>query len=94
MTMCEIIRSRTCSGIVLVIGIIITVIGIVFDWINFSEMLKNVDLLNDAKKAKTVNECNIQLQTYTWFFFAFALLKIVASVIEIPVDVYRLGCLA
>ncbi|XP_060586539.1 uncharacterized protein LOC132742219 [Ruditapes philippinarum] len=87
--MCECLQSRTCKGILLVLGIVFTVVGIVFDWMNFCEMKTNVDLLHDAKKDKPVNECKIQLQTYTWVYFAFVLLKLVISVIEIPVDIYR-----
>lgn len=87
--MCECLQSRTCKGILLVLGIVFTVVGIVFDWMNFCEMKTNVDLLHDAKKDKPVKECKIQLQTYTWVYFALILLKLVTSVIEIPVDIYR-----
>lgn len=75
------------KGILLAAGIVFTIVGTVFDWINYFEIRKNVDLENDASEKHEIDECKIQLQVCSKIILAFVILKLIASVVEIPVNI-------
>ena len=59
-----------------VIGIAITIVGIGFDWKNFSELRRN-----QLKIEKTgIERCDTGVEIYPWIYMAFIILKMICAI--------------
>jgi hypothetical protein len=60
-----------------VLGIIFTIVGIVFDWFNFSELRRNQKNIE-----KTEIECCDYVNVYPWIYLALVIIKMCLTVTE------------
>jgi hypothetical protein len=65
--------------VVYVIGIIFTIVGIVFDWFNFSELRRNQQNIEKTE----IESCDTDVKVYPWIYMAFVIGKMLSAVPEI-----------